>query len=409
MVQSSASARSDAARDVEVRVITRFREKFGHACLAVARAPGRVNLLGEHVDYNDGYVLPAAIDRATYVAFAPASTDRSVVWALDFDELAAFDLNALEQRRGSDGLPLPVWARYPAGVAWALRGDGHPVAGLEAVISSEVPRGAGLSSSASVELAFAAAWQSAGNWSLSPMQLALLCQRAENRYVGVNCGIMDQATSACGEEGRLLLLDCRTLEYRTLALPHDVVVVVADSGVRHSLSASAYNDRRAACEEAVRLLSVDVPGIKALRDVDVPTFNRLSAGLPTEVEMRARHVVEEIDRTRRAVAMLEGGEVRGFGALMNACHASLRDLYDVSCPELDALAEIAQSLDGCYGARLTGAGFGGCTVNLVDAMRAEGFARKLGAAYEARTQRHAEIYVCSLSAGASIAAAIPVE
>jgi galactokinase len=402
MVPGPSPVHPHAACDTENRVITGFREKFGHACTGVARAPGRVNLLGEHVDYNDGYVLPAAIDRATYVAFAPASGEQNTVWALDFGEQAAFDVHTLEQKHGTDGLPLQAWAEYPAGVAWALWGAGQRVVALEAVIASAVPRGAGLSSSASVELAFAAAWQAAGEWHLPSLELALLCQRAENKYVGVNCGIMDQATSACGEEGKLLLLDCRTLQYRTLALPPHVVVVVADSGVRHVLAASAYNDRRAACEEAVRLLRADLPGIKALRDVDVRTFDRLSAGLPAEVQMRARHVVEEIDRTRRAAAILEDGDVGAFGALMNECHASLRDLYQVSCPELDALAEIAQSLDGCYGARLTGAGFGGSTVNLVDAAKAGGFSRELGAAYEARMKRHAEIYVCSPSAGAAV-------
>jgi galactokinase len=409
MVRSPSAVRSDAAREVEERVTAGFREKFGHDCAGVARAPGRVNLLGEHVDYNDGYVLPAAIDRATYVAFAPALSERSTVYALDFGELAGFDLGALDGKCGTDDLPLPAWARYPAGIAWALQGAGQPVVGLKAVVASAVPRGAGLSSSASVELAFATAWQSAGNWSLPPMELARLCQKGENEYVGVNCGIMDQAASACGEEGMVLLLDCRTLRYRTLALPQHVAVVVADSGVRHALTASAYNDRRAACEEAVRLLRLHLPGIKALRDVDLPAFNRLSGGLPGEVEKRARHVVEEIERTRRAGALLEAGDVRAFGALMNACHASLRDLYEVSCPELDTLAEIAQSLEGCYGARLTGAGFGGCTVNLVDAAEAAGFARELGTAYEIRTQRHAEIYVCSPSAGAGVVAPISLQ
>ena len=409
MVRSPSPVRSDAGLDAEGRVIARFQEKFGHDCVGVARAPGRVNLLGEHVDYNDGYVLPAAIDRATYVAFGPAPGDRSTVWALDFEDCAAFDLPVVEGGEGTDGLPLPAWARYPAGVAWALQGAGRRVVGLECAVTSTVPRGAGLSSSASVELAFAVAWQAAGNWALPPMELALLCQTAENKYVGVNCGIMDQAASACGEADRLLLLDCRTLQYRTLAVPQNVVVVIADTGVRHALMASAYNNRRAACEEAVRLLSADLRGIKALRDVDVQAFDRLSSRLPAEVEMRARHVVEEIDRTRRAVAMLEDGDVRAFGALMNASHASLRDLYEVSCPELDALSEIAQSLDGCYGARLTGAGFGGCTVNLVEAAKAAGFARELGAAYEVRTQRHADVYVCSPSAGAGVTAPVTLQ
>jgi galactokinase len=289
-----------------------------------------------------------------------------------------------------------------------VRSAGHRVVALEAVIASAVPRRAGLSSSASLELAFAAAWQAAGRWTLPPLQLALLCQRDENNYVCVNCGIIHQATSACAEAGKVLLPDCRTLHYRTVALPKDVLVVVADSGVRHALSVSAYNDRRAACEEAVRLLSADLPGIEALRDVDVETFDRLSGRLPTQVEVPARHVVEEIDRTRRAAAMLEAGDVTALGVLMNECHASRRDLYEVSCPELDALAELAPSLDECYGARLTGAGFGGCTVNLVEAATAEPFAQELPAAYRARTERTTEIYLCSPSAGASVVSPVPL-
>ncbi len=388
--------------EIRARVSLAFREKFGHPCAAIARAPGRVNLLGEHVDYNDGFVLPAAIEQSTYVAFAPALSDQSTLWALDFDAHTTFDRQSLQTKSEVDGTDLPSWARYPAGVAWSLLGDGHAIGAIDAVFASEVPRGAGLSSSASVELAFAAAWQWEADWSLSPMQLALLCQRAENRYVGVNCGIMDQAASACGQQGRLLLLDCRSLEYRTLPLPAGVVVVVADSGVRHALTSSAYNDRRAACEEAVRLLREDLPQIVALRDVDLHTFDRLAHKLPHEVEMRARHVVEEIDRTGRAVPLLEVGDVPAFGQLMNACHVSLRDLYEVSCPELDTLVSIAQSLEACYGARLTGAGFGGCTVNLVEGRRAADFSQRLGQAYEAQSHRRAEIYLCAPSAGASV-------
>jgi galactokinase len=268
------------------------------------------------------------------------------------------------------------------------------------VFASDVPRGAGLSSSASVELAFAAAWMTLGRWKIEPMEMALLCQRAENRYVGVNCGIMDQFASACGQQDRLLVLDCRSLEYRSLPLPGDVALVIADTSVRRSLSTSAYNDRRAACEEAVRILKQDLPEIKALRDVSAADFTRFSAKLPAEVERRARHVVEEIERTKRAVDLLEAGDVPAFGHLMNECHASLRDLYEVSCPELDVMVRVAQSLEGCYGARLTGAGFGGCTINLVARERSEVFTRALAAQYESEAGRHPEIYICRASPGA---------
>ena len=234
------------------------------------------------------------------------------------------------------------------------------------------------------------------------MQLAQLGQKAENRYVGVNCGIMDQFASACGEPGRVLLLDCRSLDYRSLPLPENMVIVVADTSVRRKLSSGGYNERRAACEEAVRLLSKDLPGIKALRDVSVESFNHFCRQLPGLVEKRARHVVEEIERTCQAIPLLEKGLTEEFGQLMNACHISLRNLYEVSTPELDTMAQIAQSLPGCLGARLTGAGFGGCTVNLVARDQSEAFARLLGPEYERKTGLHPEIYICQASRGAGL-------
>jgi galactokinase len=388
--------------DTASRVSAFFSQKFGFECAGVARAPGRVNLLGEHVDYNGGFVLPAAIDRATYVAFSPIDQDEYVILAMDYGEEAIFSSQTLEAKRRLEGGRLPDWALYPAGVARTLLDGRYAVRGLRAVVGSEVPQGAGLSSSASVELAFASAWKSLGAWSIGPMDLAVLCQRAENTYVGVKCGIMDQAASACGVQNKLLLLDCRSLEYESLPLPAGAAIIIADTGIRHAHASSAYNERRAACEEAVRILGQYLPNIATLRDVSTDDFNRLASKLPGEVEMRARHVVEEIERTRQAVPLLRAGDVSGFGALMNACHASLRDLYDVSCPELDIMARIAQSLEGCYGARLTGGGFGGCTVNLVAEERAGAFAEALFAGYAHETQRHPEIYVCRASAGAGI-------
>ena len=287
-------------------------------------------------------------------------------------------------------------------MAWALLEDHLAVKGMHAVFSSNIPRGAGLSSSASVQLVFATAWMMLGGWKAAPMKLALRSQRAENKYVGVNCGIMDQFASACGEKDRLLLLDCRSLEYQTLPLPDNIVIIIADTSVRHSHTTSAYNDRRAACEEAVRILQMDLPDIKALRDVGIAELDRLSSKLPVEVEKRARHVVEEIDWTNRAVTLLGTGDIEGFGQLMNACHISLHDLYEVSCPELDAMAKIARSLEGCYGARLTGGGFGGCTVNMVAHDKAETFTKSLAAKYEAETGLHPEIYTCRASQGAGI-------
>lgn len=383
-------------------VTTVFMEKFGKSPQFVARAPGRVNLLGEHVDYNDGFVLPAAIDRATWVAFAPADSGQTTLWAADFDKQAVFSPQTLFAKTQPDGSPLPDWARYPAGVMWALREAGLETPAMDAVFASDVPRGSGLSSSASVEMAFGVAWEQLGGWKLRPMELASLGQRAENLYVGVNCGIMDQFASACGVENRLLHLDCRSLDWETLALPEQIAIVVADTTVRRKLTSGEYNNRREACEQAVRLLQVDLPGIHSLRDVSIDEFNRLSGRLPGEIQKRARHVVEEIERARQAVFLLTSGDVARFGKLMNACHVSLRDLYEVSCPELDAMATIAWSLPGCYGARLTGAGFGGCTVNLVAREQAEAFAQSLAAGYLSQTGLHPEIYICQASKGAGV-------
>ncbi|MEN9564773.1 MAG: hypothetical protein RIR73_3017 [Chloroflexota bacterium] len=384
------------------QVSTRFKEKFGHTPAHIARAPGRVNLLGEHVDYNDGFVLPAAIDRATYMAFSPTNAPHSTLIAADFDQQASFSAESIATKTQPDSSPLPEWALYPAGVMWSLMEEKLPAVSMNAVFASDVPRGSGLSSSASVEMAFAIAWQALGGWTLPAMQRALLGQKAENKYVGVNCGIMDQFASACGVENKLLLLDCRSLEWKTVPLPEHVSIVIADTTIRRKLTSGEYNKRRDACEEAVSLLQKDLPKITSLRDVSVDDFNRLAKQLPAEVERRARHVVEEIGRSNQAEALLAAGNVQSFGELMNECHVSLRDLYEVSCPELNVMVNIAQMLEGCYGARLTGAGFGGCTVNLVANDRVESFAKALASGYESETGLQPEIYISRASNGAEL-------
>lgn len=381
-----------------------FRKRFGKNPEHIALAPARVNILGEHVDYNAGFVMPAAIDRATYIAFSPAEsrTDRSTLVAADFNDEVSFTMKSIPTKTNADGVPFPDWAAYPAGVAWALTDVGLATPAVDAVYASDVPRGAGLSSSASVEMAYAIAWQTLGGWSLPSMQRALLGQKAENKYVGMNCGIMDQFASACGVVDRLLLLDCRSLDWRTLPIPENVAIVIADTSVRRKLTNSGYNERRKACEDAVRILSKDLPGITALRDVSVDDFNRLCHQLPSTVEKRARHVVEEIDRSLRAIPQLEQGNIREFGLIMNECHNSLRDLYEVSIPELNSMVEIAQGLPGCYGARLTGAGFGGCTVNLVEKSNTESFSEKLSTRYFQATSLKPEIHICRASDGARL-------
>jgi galactokinase len=379
-----------------------FQETFGRAPAHIVRAPGRVNLLGEHVDYNDGFVLPAAIDRATYIVFSAAATQLSTIVAVDMRQSASFTPETVPLKTQADGSPLPEWAHYPAGVMWSLNEEGLSTPAIDAVFASDVPRGSGLSSSASVEMAFAMAWQTLGGWELPPMKRALLGQKAENQYVGVNCGIMDQFASACGVENKLLLLDCRSLEWKTIPLPEDVAIVIADTTVRRKLTGGEYNKRRSACEEAVRLLKQDLPEITSLRDVSMEQFNRFAHQLPEQVSKRARHVVEEIERSNQAEALLAAGDIQRFGTLMNECHVSLRDLYEVSSPELNVMAGVAQSLDGCYGARLTGAGFGGCTANLVARDKADEFARTLALRYEAETGLRPEIYITRASNGAEL-------
>jgi len=363
-----------------------------------------VNLLGEHVDYNDGLVMPAAIDRATYIAFSPTDSSQATLVAADLNQRASFSPQTIPSKTQTDSSALPDWAQYPAGVMWALLEEQLATPALNAVYASNVPRGSGLSSSASVEMAFMIAWQTLAGWTLPPMQRALLGQIAENQYVGVNCGIMDQFASACGVENNLLLLDCRSLEWKTIPLPEDISIVIADTTVRRKLTSGEYNKRRAACEEAVRLLQQDLRNIKSLRDVSVKDFNRFAKKLPDDVSKRARHVVEEIERSKQAEALLEAGNIQRFGELMNECHISLRDLYEVSCPELDTMVRVAQSLEGCYGARLTGAGFGGCTVNLVAREMADKFASSIARGYESKTSLNPEIYITRASNGTELLA-----
>ncbi len=365
-------------------------------------APGRVNLLGEHVDYNAGPVLPAAIDRAVRLRVEPLPGRTVRVKAADLGEEVSFNLDTLPEKMDEAGRDLPGWALYPAGVAWALQQRGLQPPGIAASYTSNIPIGAGLSSSAAVEVAFGALWQAAAGWKLDRLELALICQQAEVEYVGVNCGAMDQIASACGVEDHVLRIDMRSIQVEAIPLPADLAIVIADTGLPRSLAGSAYNQRRAACEQAVRILSRSIPGITSLRDVSVSQLNRYAGDLPEPIHMAARHVVEEMARVDEAVLALKAGDVDAFGRLMLAGHASLRDLYLVSTAELDALVEIASGLPGCWGARLTGAGFGGCTVNLVAAEHVEDFIRQLSSQYWQLTGKTPKIYACRASQGATI-------
>jgi galactokinase len=380
----------------------KYQETFGRPPALVVRAPGRVNILGEHVDYNDGLVLPAAIDRAVYIVAAPLQDDRVSLLAVDLGKEVEFHLANLPEKTDSQGQPLPGWARYPAGVAWALEQSGLPTSGIQALYSSDIPIGAGLSSSAAVEVGFATLWQAISGWREDPLKLAQISQRAENVYVGVSCGLMDQFASACGVEGHALCFDTRSLEWELAPLPEGIALVIADSGVRRSLTHSGYNDRRAACEHAVEILRQYLPNIRALRDVQVTEFAALSPYLPEIPRKRAEHVVKEIHRVGSALNAMRRQDKQALGAIMYSGHNSLRYLYEVSTPELDRLVEISRSLPGCIGARLTGAGFGGCTINLVESDQAQDFIAGLRAEYQPPGGGPAQVYLCHASAGASV-------
>lgn len=336
-------------------------------------APGRVNLLGEHVDYSGGPVLPAAIDRYLAVEASPRNDGLVLLRALDLDESASFSLDNLNKKSDLGGKPLPAWALYAAGVAWALRQAGLPVTGLDATIQSQIPVGAGLSSSAALEAAFAVAWQAAGGWEIERMKLAQICLRAEREYVGLSCGILDQFAVLHGKAGHALFLETSSLSWLALPFPDETVIAICDSGQRRSLTNSAYNQRYQECQEALRLLRQARPELVNLADLVPEELAQLEGMLPGVLLDRARHVVEESHRARLGARLLRAGDLASFGDLMLASHASLRLLYEVSTPELDRLVGLAMAQPGCYGSRLTGAGFGGVTVSLVAASAGEDF------------------------------------
>jgi galactokinase len=381
---------------VQTDIGRRFAEIFGEEPAAVVRAPGRVNLIGEHTDYNDGYVLPVAIDRSVLVAAAPRDDRQVVICALDFGESVEFSLDDIEHDQAQ------AWSNYQRGVAYFLEEQGIELPGLNAVIVGDVPIGSGLSSSAAVEVSMAYTWQVLAGFQLSRVELALLCQRAENEFVGMNCGIMDQFVSALGRRDHALLIDCRSLDHQPVPLPTGVAIVVADTMKRRGLVDSEYNTRRRECEEGVRILQRYLPEVKALRDVSVAQFEAQSSKLKApNVRRRCRHIVYENERVLNSVAALQAGDLVAFGQLMNESHISLRDDYQVSCAELDVMAEAAWRVDGVYGSRMTGAGFGGCTVSLVAEEAIEDFRLQVAATYQEATGIVPQIYVCRAEDGVS--------
>jgi galactokinase len=327
--------------------------------IRVVHAPGRVNLIGEHTDYNEGFVLPVAIDLGIAVAVLPTDDRRVEVTLAATGESLGFDLDAPGEKRGA-------WIDYIAGTAWALAEAGVATQGFRGILASDLPQGSGLSSSAALELASSLALCGGEVPPLDRMTLARTAQRAENGYVGVNCGLMDQFASAFGEVGRALLLDCRTLDHRSIPMADpDLALVACHSGSPRKLESSAYNERRSQCEAAVAVIAGEVPGVTALRDVTPAMLDAARPRMDPIVAARAEHIVNENERVLAAIAAFEAGDLATVGRLFYESQASMRDLFGISSPELDALVEIARSTPGVIGARLTGAGFGGCTINLV--------------------------------------------
>ena len=360
------------------------------------RAPGRVNLIGEHTDYNDGFVMPAAIDFSTWVTAWPLETRRLQIISENFDEGDEVELDLDDRnliRRGH-------WSDYPVGVAVMLERAGYRLRGARLRIRGEVPIGSGLSSSAAVEVATACALTSISDLNIDKRELARICQRAENEFVGARVGIMDQFVALFGQAHKALCLDCRSLEFRLLPVPDNVRLIICNTMVKHEHASNAYNERREQCETGVKHLAKFLPQVTALRDVTVEELEKFGRDLPEVVYRRCRHVVTENARVLSAADALERSNLNTFGKLMYESHRSLRDDYEVSSKELDVMVELAREVEGVYGARMTGGGFGGCTVNLVQAERVEEFRGHVSGGYERATNLKAEIYISNASNGA---------
>jgi galactokinase len=371
-------------------------EIFGKGPASVVRAPGRVNLIGDHTDYNGGYVLPAAVDREVRMEFRPSGDGRVEMVSTDFDERAAFDLGTVARGQGHG------WTKYPIGVAGALLAENYSLAGMRAVVQGNVPIGAGLSSSAAIEVACALAFCSVSGLKIHREKLAHICQRAENEFVGMQCGIMDQFACLLARKDRALFLDCATLETELVPLDErGAKIVICDTRLKRQLLNSAYNRRREECQEAFKILKRHFPQAKSYKDISIPMFHAYARDLPDPLGKRAKHVVTENARVLQAVRLLKKGDLIGFGTLMDASHDSLRNDFEVSCRELDLLVGIARESEGVFGCRMTGAGFGGCAVALVRPDCVAAFTGRISEGYKAQTGVNPGIYVVRASEGAT--------
>ena len=367
-----------------------FLKRFGQPPEIIIRAPGRVNLIGEHTDYNDGFVLPMAIDRAVWIALRPRNDRRVLISSLEMKTAGDFTLDDL-QKSGRE------WYEYLKGVAWALGEAGYDLKGWEGVMSSDVPVGAGLSSSAAIEMATARAFAQIADFEWDPVPMAQAGRKAENSWIGVSTGIMDQMASAACQAGHALFLDCRSLDYENIPLPKGVSIVVLDTATRHSNVDSGYNERFEQCQTAARHF-----GVKALRDVSPQELLEKGKGLDEVVYRRARHIVTEDQRVLDAIDAMRAGNVIKLGQLLDASHVSMRDDFEITNEALNVMVTIARRQPGCYGARMTGGGFGGCAMALVDARKAENFAATVAHEYHAETGLTPSVYVCHASQGAEV-------
>ena len=370
-----------------------FADIFG-ATPRIFRAPGRVNLIGGHLDYNEGWVLPIAIDRSCFVA-AKARNDHLLrIHSVQMQETVECHVDDPRPQKHH-------WSNYVRGVAWALREAGQPSEGADILISNDVPMGAGLSSSAALEVSTAFALLRVSDLEMDRVQLARICQRAENEYVGMRCGIMDQLVACCGRRAHALLIDCRTLEIEPVPFDESsVAVVVANTMVKHALAASSeYNRRRAECDDAAARIRALRPEVKTLRDVSWPEIAQMASTWPDNIRRRARHVTTEMLRVHAAAAALRKGDFAELGRLVSEAHVSLDTDYEVSSAELNLMVALAKQIPELLGARMTGAGFGGCTINLVQPDDAVGFADKLAKSYEEKTRIKPDVYVCRASDG----------
>jgi galactokinase len=376
-----------------------FTKVFGDGGeILISRAPGRVNLIGEHTDYNEGFVFPMALDFRILLAARKRADQTVKIYSADYDQIVEFSL-AQPIQYDQD----KRWSNYPRGVMAMLQEVGIKLCGMEIAFQGDIPQGSGLSSSAALEVATAVVAQRMLGFNMDKPQLAKLCQRAENKFVGMNCGIMDQFISMMGQQAHALFLDCRSLDYKQVPLElGDCRILICQSGVKHTLVDSEYNKRRQECEQGVKILAKQFPGIKSLRDATSEQLEICKVEMDPVVYRRCKHVISEDDRVIESMTALNQGDLKIFGQLMNASHNSLRDDYEVSCPEIDLLVNLAREVKGVLGTRITGGGFGGCTVTLIEAKAVEEFSQHINKNYQAKTGITPKIYISTAANGAEI-------